>query len=123
MGMRFPYAPEGRIMRVLLVDDHPAVREGVGLLLEAKLGLDITSAASADEALSLVKDTDLVLLDLSMRCGDGIGLLRKLREASPQTPVLVLSTYGADVLVRQAIEAGAAGYVLKDTTVELLRSA
>lgn len=107
---------------ILLVDDHDVVRQGLRLLIETRLQYRVVEAASAEEALAAVErhPVDLVLLDARMPEHDGIWALRRVREAHPDLPVLVLSTYDTEEYVDSALEAGASGYVLKEaTTVQL----
>jgi DNA-binding NarL/FixJ family response regulator len=113
----------GRI--ILLVDDHDVVRQGLRLLIETRLEYRVVEAASADEALAVVEGepVDLVLLDARMPEHDGIWALRRLREAHPELPVLVLSTYDTEDYVESALEAGASGYVLKEATTAQLGEA
>lgn len=103
---------------VLLVDDHPVVRSGLRAVLGTSPTLDIVGeAASGEEALTLAEHLtpDVVLCDL--RLGDGITGLETtvaLRSLSPAPAVLILTTFDRDAEILGAIEAGAAGYLLKD---------
>jgi DNA-binding NarL/FixJ family response regulator len=110
---------------ILLVDDHDVVRQGLRLLIETRLEYAVVEAASADEALAVVEGerVDLVLLDARMPEHDGIWALRRLREAHPEIPVLVLSTYDTEDYVENALDAGASGYVLKEATTAQLGEA
>ena len=110
---------------ILLVDDHDVVRQGLRLLIESRLGFRVVEAASASEALAAVEGerVDLVLLDARMPEHDGIWALRHLRDAHPELPVLVLSTYDTEDYVDAALEAGASGYVLKEASTAQLGEA
>jgi DNA-binding NarL/FixJ family response regulator len=110
---------------ILLVDDHDVVRQGLRLLLEARLGYQVVEAASADQALAVAEhgEVDLVLLDARMPEHDGIWALRRLRGTYPTLPVLVLSTYDTEDYVDGALEAGASGYVLKEASTAQLSEA
>jgi DNA-binding NarL/FixJ family response regulator len=110
---------------ILLVDDHDVVRQGLRLLLEARLGYEVVEAASADQALAAAEHgrVDLVLLDARMPEHDGIWALRRLRGTYPSLPVLVLSTYDTEDYVDGALEAGASGYVLKEASTAQLSEA
>ncbi|RFS83536.1 DNA-binding response regulator [Actinomadura spongiicola] len=111
-------------VRLIIVDDHPIVREG----LRAAFGNEpdftvVGEAGDGAEALTLVDRVapDVVLMDLRMPGVDGVTAIRRLRESGRGVPVLVLTTYDSDGDVVPAIEAGAAGYLLKDApTAELL---
>ncbi len=104
-------------IRVLLADDHTLFREGVRLLLEAQGDFDVVGEAStADEAIALAGELtpDVAVLDISMP-GDGLEAARRLRRAQPATKVLMLTMHGGDDYFFQALEAGASGYVLKES--------
>ncbi|NUW45306.1 response regulator [Nonomuraea rhodomycinica] len=112
-------------MRLLLVDDHPIVRDGLRAALDAEPDLEVVAEASdGAEAVRLAAELapDLVLLDLRMPGMDGVTAIRELRALGPAAPrVLVLTTFDTDVLA--ALEAGAAGYLLKDAPArELVRA-
>jgi DNA-binding NarL/FixJ family response regulator len=102
-------------IRVLVVDDHPMVREG----LRSMLGVDgvevVAEAASGAEALreAALVQPDLVLLDLELPDMDGLAVLRRIREANARLAVLVVTMHQDVALVRRAVAAGANGYVLK----------
>ena len=109
-----PWPSEAPI-RVLLVDDHPMVREGLRSMLHGD-GVEIAGeAASGAEALgrAAARDVDVVLLDLELPDMDGLAVLRRLREIDARLPVLVVTMHQDPALVRRAVEAGATGYVLK----------
>lgn len=112
-------------IRLLLVDDHEVVRQGLRLLLERVLGYDVTEANSGLQALSLIETSrpDVVLLDARMPEHDGIWTLQQIRERFAQIPVIILSTYDSREYVDGAIEHGAAGYLLKDASSEQLQEA
>ncbi|WP_286961502.1 MULTISPECIES: response regulator [Arsenicicoccus] len=106
-------------VRVLVVDDHPVVRAGLRALLAVDAQVDVVGeAASGEEALVVARARrpDVVLMDLQLGAGlDGVAATRALR-ADPDGPrVLILTTYDTDADIVRAVEAGAAGYLLKDT--------
>ena len=104
-------------MTVLVADDHPVVRQGLRTFLATQEDLDVVGeAATCTEAAERAAELqpDVVLLDLVMPGGDGIEAARKIREASPESKVIVLTSYPDDATVLPALEAGAAGYLLKD---------
>jgi DNA-binding NarL/FixJ family response regulator len=110
----------------LLVDDHAVVREGLRAFLELQPDIVVVGEADGGEtALAVAAKTkpDVVLMDLVMPDGDGITALRRLREESPDVRVLVLTSYIDDAQVFGAIQAGAAGYQLKDIQPEVLADA
>jgi DNA-binding NarL/FixJ family response regulator len=101
-------------IRVLLADDHPVVREGLRGMLDAEPDIEVVGeAASGPEAVALAGQLrpDVVLMDLRMPGGDGVEATRRLTG----TTVVVLTTYDSDADILRAVEAGAAGYLLKDT--------
>ena len=106
------------MIRVLLVDDHPVVREGIRGMLSAETGLTVVGeAASGPEAVALAAalSPDVVLMDLRMPGGDGVAATARITAEYPGAHVLVLTTYDTDADILRAVEAGATGYLLKDT--------
>jgi NarL family two-component system response regulator LiaR len=107
-------------------DDHVIVREGLHILLSEEPGFEVVGMAGESEtAVSLVQKhkPDVVLMDLVMPGLDGIETTRRVRAAIPSTQVLVLTTFADDQRVREAIQAGAIGYLLKDVLkAELLNA-
>ena len=104
-------------IRVLIVDDHAVVRQGLRAFLQTQDDVEIAGeAADGDEAVSQVRELipDVVLMDLVMPKLDGIAAIREMRALSPSTKVLVLTSFADDDKVFAAVKAGAAGYLLKD---------
>jgi two-component system, NarL family, invasion response regulator UvrY len=104
--------------RILLVDDHPIVRQGIKQVLAGAFDHALVGeAANAEEGLSEVRNTDwdILVLDLTLPGTSGLDLLKDLRRERPTLPVLVLSMHPADQFARRAINAGASGYLTKDT--------
>lgn len=104
-------------MRILLVDDHALVREGLRTLLAAHPGTEVIGeAADAPQAREAVArlQPDLVLMDIGLRDGHGIALATELLRDHPGLAVLMLSMYDNPEYVHQALQAGARGYILKD---------
>jgi two-component system, NarL family, nitrate/nitrite response regulator NarL len=105
-------------IRLMLVDDHPLVRDGLRVRLEAVPGLHVVAEAdSADAAVELAPRAapDLVLMDIGLRGANGIEATRRLRTLLPALRVVVLSMHDNAEYVREALRAGAGGYVLKDS--------
>lgn len=104
--------------RVIVLDDHPVVRTGLRSVLEADPAIDVVGeAATGEEALALAEalEPQVVLCDLRLGEGmDGIATARALRDLDPAPAVLMLTTYDRDAEILGALEAGAAGYLLKD---------
>ena len=116
-------------IRVALVDDHHLVREGLRLVLASVPGIEVVGeAATHARAYDLLAETrpDVLLLDLTFPEGDGLPLLRTLRDAHPTVRILVLTMDRGSETVRQALVAGASGYVVKGATstelVEAIRA-
>jgi two-component system, NarL family, response regulator YdfI len=106
-------------IRVLVVDDHLIVREGLSLILETAEGIEQAGeAADGAEALRLCAELrpDVVLMDLRMPGMDGLTAIRRLAETQPQIAVIILTTYDEDDLMLQGLQAGARGFLLKDTS-------
>ncbi len=104
-------------VRLMLVDDHPLVRDGLRARLGTVPGFSVVAeAGSAEEALSVAAAArpDLVLMDISMRGANGIDATRRLRAAQPHVRVLMLSMLDTPEAMRSALAAGACGYLLKD---------
>ena len=113
-------------VRVLLADDHPVVRQGLKGMLAAEPGIEIVAeAASGPEAVDLAAVTSphVVLMDLRMPGGGGVPAITRLAREQPAVRVVVLTTYDTDADILRAVEAGASGYLLKDTPLAELTSA
>lgn len=113
-------------MRVLIADDHTMVRESLVSVLQAETDIQVVAqAADGIEALEKAIQTrpDIVIADLSMPRLNGIEVVRRLREALPETRVLVLTMHQEDEYVLQAVRAGASGYLVKDSAAAELLSA
>ncbi|MFE4831203.1 response regulator [Streptomyces sp. NPDC056672] len=113
-------------VHILIVDDHPVVRFGLRGMLEAYDDLRVVGeAGSGDEAIVLASVTrpDVILMDLRMPGTDGATATARIREEHPGIRVLVLTTYEGDADILPAIEAGATGYLLKDTPIGTLTDA
>jgi DNA-binding NarL/FixJ family response regulator len=114
------------MIRVLLVDDHRLVRAGLTSLLRAAAGVEVVGeAADGAEALEVAAqvEADVVLMDLSMPVMDGVTATRKLLAELPQLRVVVLTSFSDQARVRDALAAGAIGYVLKDCLPDELLAA
>ena len=110
--------------RVLVVDDHRGVREALVCLLDL-VGFEVVGeAGDGADAVALARQLvpDLTLMDLSMPVVGGLDATRMLREALPQTPVVVLTAFESGDLERAARAAGASAYLVKDGSVERLRA-
>ena len=114
------------VIRVLIVDDHPVVRDGLRGVIDGEPEMQVVGEAGhGAEALARVAadPVDVVLMDLRMPTMGGVEAIGQLRRRSPSVRVLVLTTFDTDRDVLPAIEAGATGYLLKDTPRdELLRA-
>jgi len=115
-----------KTLRVMLVDDHEVVRLGLAALLQDQPGVSVVAeAGSAEEAIRAVERTqpDLVLMDIRLPGESGIAACQTITTRWPQTKVIMLTSYADDDLIFQALQAGAAGYVLKQVgNEELLRA-
>lgn len=114
------------MIRVLIADDHPIVREGFGAIVSAEADVEVVAevgdGAQAVEA-ALQHRPDIVLMDLRMPKLNGVDAIRRLSETCPGVKTIVLTTYDDDEYVYDAIRAGARGYLLKDVPPpELVRA-
>jgi two-component system invasion response regulator UvrY len=112
--------------KILIVDDHEVVREGVKKILDQQpSAATFGEASTIPEALSLVReqDWDVVVLDISLADRSGLEVLKELKQLRPRLPVLVLSMHSEEQYARRAFKAGAAGYITKDSPrAELVRA-
>jgi len=105
------------MIRVLIADDHPLFRAGVAAVVDCQPDMKVVGeAADGHEAvlLSRKQRPDVVLMDLQMPEANGLDALPIIRQALPDTRVIMVSTYGGDVQVARALHLGASGYLLKD---------
>lgn len=104
--------------RILLVDDHPVVRQGIKQVLSGAFHPALVGeAANAEEGMIEIRNTDwdVMVLDISLPGASGLDLLKDLRRERPTLPVLVLSMHPPDQFARRAMNAGASGYLTKDS--------
>jgi DNA-binding NarL/FixJ family response regulator len=113
-------------IRVLLCDDHAVVREGLARLLDRTEGIEVVgSAADGVEAVAAALEVrpDVVLMDLAMPNLDGIGATRRIVAEAPGANVVVLTSFGDNTRIHDALDAGALGYLLKDAeAAEVVRA-
>jgi len=115
------------VIRILLADDHPVVREGLRGMLSGEPDIEVVGeAASGAEAVALfsARRPDVVLMDLRMPGGDGVDAIGKIRAGhESDVRIIVLTTFDTDADILRAVEAGAAGYLLKDSPrADLIRA-
>lgn len=107
------------MISVLLVDDHVVVRAGLRALLDSQPDIEVIGEAESGEdavTLAVERSPDLVMMDLALGAGiDGVEAIRRIRAARPEQPVLVFTTYDTDADVVRSLDAGAIGYLLKDS--------
>lgn len=116
----------GDSIRLIIADDQALVRGALGALLDLEPDLDVCAlAADGAEAVRLVGELepDLCLMDIQMPDMDGIEATRRIRAASPGTRVLIVTTFARPGYLRSALDAGASGFVVKDTPAEQLADA
>lgn len=114
-------AKQENLIRVFIVDDHPVVRFGLRTMFESEKNIFVTgTAGSAKEALVEIGkvQTDVVLMDLRMPEMEGAEAIKELRRIQPEVRILVLTNYEADEDILRALQAGATGYILKNTPQE-----
>jgi len=113
-----PSGPSG-LIRVLLADDHPVVREGLSAMLESADGITVVGqAGSGEEAVVRAMELrpDIILLDLRMGGMDGVEATTQILRQAPGCKVVIVTTYEDDSDILRAVEAGAAGYLLKGSS-------
>jgi DNA-binding NarL/FixJ family response regulator len=107
--------------KVLIVDDHPMVREGMAMRVSAQQDLEVCGeAATEDEALALAKETspDLMIVDISLKSGHGIELIKQVKARHPAVKMLVVSGFQESLYAERALRAGAMGYLNKQESNE-----
>lgn len=118
-----PVEREGAEIKVFIVEDHPNLRRLLKIVLDGEEGFRTCGCVgSAEEALEQYRESnpDLILVDLSLPQMHGLDLIRHLKENDPDVRCLVLSGHGDQVLARKVMEAGAVGYIIKDSPGEVL---
>ena len=111
---------------VLIVDDHPIVRQGLSQLINAEHDLMVCGdAATVDEAMKSLDsaDPDVVIIDLSLADSDGLELIKQIRNKTRQLPVLVLSMHDENMYAERLLSAGANGYIMKQAAADQLLTA
>ena len=112
--------------RVFIVDDHPIVRQGLTQMMNQEADLMVCGEAEdAQNALQAVVDLhpDLVLVDLSLKEGSGLDLIRTLRTRQTMLPILVVSMHDETLYVERALRAGARGYIMKHEATDIMMNA
>jgi DNA-binding NarL/FixJ family response regulator len=110
-------------IRILIVDDHPVVRAGLTSMLGTQPALEVIATASSGEAaLALMSqsEADVVLLDLRMPGMSGVETILKMKRANVNARVIILTSFETDEDIYRAVQAGAQGYLLKDTSLKLM---
>lgn len=117
---------ENEPIRVMLVDDHDMVRRGLAAFLQVKPDLELVGEArDGEEAVAVCRRVrpDVILMDLVMPEMDGAAATRAIKKSWPETKVIALTSFQENALVREVLEAGAIGYLLKNVTVDELAAA
>jgi DNA-binding NarL/FixJ family response regulator len=112
--------------KILVVDDHPMIREGLAKLVDVEQDLMICGQAEdVPEALKAISETkpDIVVVDISLKQSSGIELMKSIKAQYPKVPVLVLSMHSEDLYAERALRAGAKGYIMKQKASEELLTA
>lgn len=111
------------LIRILIADDHPIVRQGLEILINSQSDMRLTGqATNGNEALQLIKETkpDVVVMDLKMPIRNGLSAIEEIRKSDPELPILVLTSFPDDEMVISSIRLGANGVMLKDSPPEQL---
>lgn len=115
-----------KVIRVLLVDDHPVVRNGVKLMLNTAETIEVTGEAeTAYQAINMIRkqDFDVALVDIALPDKNGLDLLKMMRAEKPKLSVLILSMYSEEIYAVRALKNGASGYLTKNSSAETLVAA
>jgi len=121
-----PPAPSRHRSKVLVVDDHPVVRQGLVMMINNQSDLEVCGeAATAEAAFQTIADKrpDAAIVDLSLKDTTGLELMKDIKIRFPQLPVLVLSMHDEAIYAERALRAGARGYVMKEESAETILSA
>ncbi len=113
-------------IRIIIADDHAVVRQALHVMLEMEPGFQVIGEADDGEQALVLADEfapDLVLMDIRMEGMDGVEATRRLRKQHPEVSVLILTGFGEDKVLLQAVEAGAQGFLLKDASAEEVKKA
>jgi DNA-binding NarL/FixJ family response regulator len=114
-------ATKRRPRRVLIVDDHPIVRQGLRRLIDQEEDLDVCAEAeTVREARAAIREhrPDAIIVDISLKQGDGLELVRDVRAQYPTLPILVLSMHDETIYAERMLSAGASGYIMKQAASE-----
>ncbi len=120
-GAGAPVISKKKVRRVLIVDDHPIVRQGLRRLIDQEEDLSVCGEAeTVREARTLIKELnpDAIIVDISLKQGDGIELVRDARAHYPTLPILVLSMHDETIYAERMLSAGANGYIMKQAASE-----
>ena len=105
--------------RIMIVDDHPMMRDGLAMRISSQADMEVCGeAATEEEAFELVKKVcpDLVIIDISLKCGDGIALIKRIKSLGTTVKMLVVSAFQESLYAERAMRAGAMGYLNKQET-------
>ena len=112
--------------RVLIVDDHPIVRQGLKRMIESESDLTVCGEAESEsQARRAIRELnpDIVIVDLSLEDGDGLELVRDVHAHHPEVPMLVLSMHDETIYAERLLAEGASGYIMKEAATEQLVTA
>jgi DNA-binding NarL/FixJ family response regulator len=116
LGLEKGIKMDDKKIKILIVDDHPIVRQGLKLLLEQEAGMQVCGEAEdGEKAMAAIEENkpDFLILDVSLKGTDGIELSKNIRSLYPELPILVLSMHDESLLAERALRAGANGYLMK----------
>lgn len=121
LSHRVPSEVSSRKIRVIIVDDHPAIRDALADTLSSKMDMEFAGeASSADEALTVIEKIkpDVAVVDISLKDAHGLDLVQNIRIQHPDVNVVVFSMYDESAYAERAIRAGALGYVMKNAPTQ-----
>jgi DNA-binding NarL/FixJ family response regulator len=116
-----PVRQDRRLKRIVIVDDHPLLRKGLGRIINSSNSFTVCGeAGDGRQALAIIRSTkpNLVIVDIGLPDGNGIELTKKIRTEFPKLPVLILSMHEEPLYAARALRAGAQGYIVKQEAIE-----
>lgn len=116
-------AAQPNIKKIVIIDDHPAIRDGLSTRISLESDLEVCGGApDVNEGLNLIRETkpDLAIIDISLKTGNGIDLIKQAKDSFPDVKMLVWSMYDESLYAERALRAGAMGYINKENVTDTI---